>query len=68
MTDKPLMKTQSRLSQKSSSKPSSPADAKIFIVHRLLWLRNSWRKLGPSDPKINQEAQFYDWRWHLLRT
>jgi len=68
MTDKPLMKTQSLLSQKSSSKPSCPADAEIFIVLRLLWLRNRWRKLGPSDPKIIQEAQFYAWRWHLLRT
>jgi len=32
------------------------------------WLRNSWPKFGPSDPKIIQEAQFYGWRWHLLRT
>jgi hypothetical protein len=32
------------------------------------WLRNRWRKLGPSDAKLIQEAQFYGWRWHLLRT
>jgi hypothetical protein len=31
------------------------------------WLRNRWRKLGPSDPKNHPEAQFYGWRWHLLR-
>jgi len=36
MTDKSLMKTKSLLSQKSSSKHSCPADAEIFIVHRLL--------------------------------
>jgi len=32
------------------------------------WLRNRLPKLGPWDPKIIQEAQFYGWRWHLLRT
>jgi len=32
------------------------------------WFRNRLRKLGPWDPKIIQEAQFYGWRWHLLRT
>jgi hypothetical protein len=31
-------------------------------------LRNCWQKFGPWDPKIIQEAQFYGWRWHLLRT
>jgi hypothetical protein len=31
------------------------------------WLRNRWWKLGPSDAKLIQEAQFYGWRWHLLR-
>jgi hypothetical protein len=67
MIDKPLMKTESMLSQKSSKKPSSTADADIFNLHKLLWLRNRWRKLGPSDPKKHPKAQFYCWRWHLLR-
>jgi hypothetical protein len=31
------------------------------------WLRNRWRKLGPSDTKLNQKTQFYGWRWHLVR-
>jgi len=31
-------------------------------------LRNRLPKLGPWDAKIVEEAQFYGWRWHLLRT
>ena len=137
---KPLTKTESLVSQKSSSTPTSTTDFYIFYAHALLltekqltktrslapknhprsrvlwltltssthieysWLRNIWqklsplcpknhprilvlrlaqkssmnidycwlrnhlRKLGPWDPKITQEAQFYGWRWHLLRT
>jgi hypothetical protein len=140
LTEKLLTKTESLMSEKSSSKPSSTADDELFIVHRLLlphkpltrtrtlgrknhpwiqvlrltmmffahidycWLRNCWRKQspcclknhprnpvlrltlnsslyidycclinrwrepGPWDPKIIQEAQFYGWSWHLLRT
>jgi len=140
LTEKLLMKTESLLSQKSSLKPCSTADAQIFNVHRLLlaqkpftktrtlgpknhprspvlqlrlrssahidycclrnrwwklsdcchknhprhlvlrltlkssmyidycWLRTCLRKLGPWDPKIIQEAQFYTCGWHLLRT
>jgi len=100
VTKKLLTKIESLLSEKSSSKPCSTADAEIFIVHRLLlpnkpltrtrtlgrtnhqrsqvlrltltscahidycWLRNRWRELGPWDPKIIQEAQFYGWRWN----
>jgi hypothetical protein len=30
--------------------------------------RNRWGKLGPRDPKIIQQAQFYGRRWHLQRT
>jgi len=77
------------VSQTSSSKPSSTADAEILIIQRLLmdqkpltktrtlgrkthprspvlpltlkssmyvdysWIRNRWRKLGPSDPKTH---------------
>jgi len=31
-------------------------------------LINRWRDLGHWDAKINQEAKFYGWHWHLLRT
>jgi hypothetical protein len=46
------MKTKSLLSQKSSSKPSSTADAEIFIVHRLLLVEkplSKTRTLGPKN-------------------
>jgi hypothetical protein len=36
LTDKPLMKTESLLYKKSSSKTSSTADAEIFTLHGLL--------------------------------
>ena len=45
------MKSESLLSKKSSSKPSSTADAEIFNLHRLL--------------QIILETQFYSWRWNL---
>jgi hypothetical protein len=31
-------------------------------------LTNRWWKLSLWDPKIIQEAHYYAWRWHLLRT
>jgi len=51
LTDKPLMKTVSLVSQNSSSKRSSTADAEIFNIHRLLLAKKPLKKLGPSDPK-----------------
>jgi hypothetical protein len=53
------MKTESLLSQKSSSKPSSTADAEIFNVHRLLLAEKPLMKTRSLDPKIIQEAEFY---------
>jgi len=41
LTEKLLTKTESLLSEKSSSKPSSTADAEIFNVHRLLLTEKS---------------------------
>jgi len=51
MTDKPLIKTQSLLSQKSSSKPSYMADAEIFNVHRLLLAQKPLTKTRTLEPK-----------------
>jgi hypothetical protein len=51
MIDKPLMKTESLLSQKSSSKPSSTADVEIFNLHKLLLAQKpltKTRTLGPQ--------------------
>jgi hypothetical protein len=47
-----LTKTESLLSQKSSSKPSSRADAEIFTLHRRLLpqkLLTKTRSLGPKN-------------------
>jgi hypothetical protein len=54
-----LMKTESLLSQKSSSKTSSTADAEIFTLHRLLLpqkpltkTRNLGHKTHPRNPVL----------------
>jgi hypothetical protein len=46
-----LMKTKSLLSHKSSSKPSSTADAEIFIVLRLLLAQKQLSKTRTLGPK-----------------
>jgi hypothetical protein len=51
MIDKPLMKIESLLSQKSSSKPSSTADTEIFNVHRLLLAQKPLTKTRTLEPK-----------------
>jgi len=51
LTDKPFMKTESLLSQNSSSKPSSTADAEIFNVHRLLLAQKPLTKTRTLGPK-----------------
>jgi len=53
-------KNESLPSQKSSSKPSSTADAEIFNVHTLLLPQKPLTKMKSLGPK------FYVWRWHLL--
>jgi hypothetical protein len=45
------MKTESLLSQKSSSKPSSMADAENFNVHRLLLAQKPLTKTRALEPK-----------------
>jgi hypothetical protein len=59
MALKQLTKTEYLLFPKSSSKTSSTADDEIFNVRRLLLAQNRSGKLGPRDPKIIQEAQFF---------
>jgi hypothetical protein len=67
LAQKPLRKTRTqgpknhpvsllRLTMKSS----------MYVDYCLPW--NHWGKLGPRDPKINQQAKFYGWRYHLQRT
>jgi len=68
LTEKLLMKTESLMSQKWFSTPIFKADAEIFNVHRLLLAQKPFTKTRTLDQKIIQEAQFYGWRWHLLRT
>jgi len=51
LTEKPLMKTESLESQKSSSTPSSTADAEIFNVHRLLLAQKPLTKTRTLGPK-----------------
>jgi len=51
LTEKPLMKTESLLSQKSSKKPSSTADDEIFTAHRLLPTQKLLTKIGSLGPK-----------------
>jgi hypothetical protein len=46
-----LMKTESLLSQKSSSKPNSTADAEIFNLHRLLLPLKPLTKTSSLGPK-----------------
>jgi len=52
LTDKPLTKNESLVSQNSSSKRSSTADAEIFNLHRLLLPQKpltKTRSLGPKN-------------------
>jgi len=51
LTPKPLTKTESLVSQKSSSKPSYMADAEIFNVHRLLLAQKPLTKTRTLGPK-----------------
>ena len=51
LTDKPLRKTQSLLSQYQPRNPVLPLMLKSWMYIDYCWLRNRWRKLGPSDPK-----------------
>jgi hypothetical protein len=50
-----LMKIESLLSQKSSSKPSSTADAEIFIVHRLMLAQKPLTKTRTLGPKYSSK-------------
>jgi hypothetical protein len=51
LTDKPLRKTQSLLSQYQPRNLVLPLMLKSSMYIDYCWLRNRWRKLGPSDPK-----------------
>src|SRR3990172_2921724 len=53
LTQKPLTKTESLVSQKSSSKPSSTADAEMFTLHRLL-LAN--KPLTKTESLLSQKS------------
>jgi len=56
------MKTESLLSQKYPRHLVLRLTLKSSMSIDYCWLRNRLRKLGPWDPKIIQEAQFYGWR------
>jgi hypothetical protein len=54
----------------SQSHPRKPVlrltmKSSMYVDYCFPWKR--WGKLGPRDPKIIQEAQFYGWRCHLQR-
>jgi len=68
LPQKPLMKTESLLSQKYPRHLVLRLTLKSSMYIEYCWLRDCLWNLGPWDPKIIQEAQFYGWRWHLLRT
>jgi len=67
------MKTESLVSQKSSSKPNSTADAKIFNVHRLLLAQKPLTKTKTLGRKNHPRSQVLrlrltstahiDWWW-----
>jgi hypothetical protein len=48
-----LMKTKSLLHKKYPWKPVLRLTLKSSLYMDYSWLRNRWRKLGPSDPKNN---------------
>jgi hypothetical protein len=56
LTDKPLMKTESLVSQKSSSKPSSTADTEIFNLHGLLLPQKPLTKTRSLRPKNHPKS------------
>jgi len=56
LTEKLLMKTESLLSQKSSSKPCSTADVEIFNVHRLLLAQKLFTKTRTLGPKNHSRS------------
>jgi len=57
VTEKPLTKIESQLSEKSSSKPSSTADAEIFIVQRLLLPHKPLTRTRTLGRKNHQRSQ-----------
>jgi len=67
LAQKPLTKTRTLEPKKSSKKPSSTADADIFNLHKLLLAQKPLTKTRTLGPQNHPKAQFYCWRWHLLR-
>jgi len=51
LTDKPLMKTEPLCPKNHPRNPVLPLTLKSSMYIDYCWLRNRWRKLGPSDPK-----------------